>query len=109
MRGPDGAVYEMAKEFVEVVPPERIVFQHQRPIHRFQMTMTFAVEAWKTRLTWIMRFEAAEPAEVRAMIVQANEQNFEPPRGAARRDRVRPTNPQQRTRAWRGARFAILA
>jgi uncharacterized protein YndB with AHSA1/START domain len=78
MHGPDGTAYESATDFIEVVSPERIVFQHLEPIHRFQMTMTFAQEAGKTRLTWRMRFEsAAELERVRAFIPTANEQNFD--------------------------------
>jgi uncharacterized protein YndB with AHSA1/START domain len=78
MHGPEGTDYPSATEFVEVVPPERIVFQHLKPMHRFQMTMTFATEAGQTRLTWRMLFESAEAAEaVRSFVVEANEQNFD--------------------------------
>ena len=42
------------------------------------MTMTFAEEAGRTRLTWRMLFEsAAELERVRAFIPAANEQNFD--------------------------------
>jgi uncharacterized protein YndB with AHSA1/START domain len=78
MRGPDGVEYQMAKDFVEVVKPERIVFQHLGPMHRFRMTMTFAEHSGKTELTWTMRFEsAAEAREARSFIIEANEQNFD--------------------------------
>ena len=78
MRGPDGVEYQMAKDFVEVVRPERIVFQHLGPMHRFRMTMTFAEHSGKTELTWTMRFEsAAEATEARSFIIEANEQNFD--------------------------------
>lgn len=78
MHGPDGADYRNESEFIEVVSPERIVLDHLRPMHRFQMTMTFAEEAGKTRLTWRMRFEsAAELERVRVVVRAANEQNFD--------------------------------
>ena len=78
MHGPDGADYRNASDFIEVVSPERIVLEHLRPMHRFQMTMTFAEEAGKTRLTWRMEFESVvELDRVRAFIPGANEQNFD--------------------------------
>ena len=78
MHGPDGADYRNATDFIEVVRPERIVFLHLRPMHRFQMTMTFAEEAGQTRLTWRMLFEsAAELDKVRQFVPVANEQNFD--------------------------------
>lgn len=78
MHGPDGVEYQMAKDFVEVVKPERIVLQHLRPMHRFRMTMTFAEHSGKTELTWSMLFEsAAELGRVQSLITEANEQNFD--------------------------------
>jgi uncharacterized protein YndB with AHSA1/START domain len=78
MHAPGGAAFENVSEFIEVVTPERIVFRHLEPIHRFRMTMTFVPEAGKTRLTWRMRFEsAAELERVEAFIPPANEQNFD--------------------------------
>jgi uncharacterized protein YndB with AHSA1/START domain len=78
MHGPDGVEYQMAKDFVEVVKPERIVFQHLGHMHRFRMTMTFTELSGKTELTWSMRFEsAAEATEARSFIIEANEQNFD--------------------------------
>ena len=38
MHGPDGVDYQNASDFVEVVKPERIVFQHLRPMHRFRVS-----------------------------------------------------------------------
>ncbi|MEO7911499.1 MAG: SRPBCC family protein [Roseiflexaceae bacterium] len=78
MHGPDGAMYQMAKEFIEVVPAERIILLHPDPQHRFLMTITFAEEADTTRLTWRMRFEsAAEFEKVSGIIPAVNEQNFD--------------------------------
>jgi uncharacterized protein YndB with AHSA1/START domain len=78
MHGPDGAEYQIAKDFVEVVKPERIVLQNLEPTHRFQMTMTFADDSGGTRLTWWMLFESAEDnTKLRSVISEANEQNFD--------------------------------
>ena len=80
MRGPEGAAYEMEKAFVDVSPPERIVVDHLEPaVHRFRMTMTFEEDGpGRTRLRWHMRFEDADEAErVRAVILVANEENFD--------------------------------
>jgi uncharacterized protein YndB with AHSA1/START domain len=78
MHGPDGADYRNESAFIEVVSPERIVLEHLRPMHRFLMTMTFAEEAGKTRLTWRLEFESvAERERVRAFIPAANEQNLD--------------------------------
>jgi uncharacterized protein YndB with AHSA1/START domain len=78
MQAPDGARYENESDFLEVVEPERIVFDHLEPVHRFLMTMTFDEEGGKTRLTWRMRFEsAAEHARVKGFVAAANEENFD--------------------------------
>jgi uncharacterized protein YndB with AHSA1/START domain len=78
MHGPDGTVYELAKDFVEVVRPERIVLQHLQPMHRFRMTMIFTEQSSGTELTWRMLFEATEdPRALERFIVEANEQNFD--------------------------------
>jgi uncharacterized protein YndB with AHSA1/START domain len=78
MHGPDGAEYQIAKEFIEVVEPERIVLQHLEETHRFQMTMTFADDPGGTRLTWWILFESPEEnARLRSVISEANEQNFD--------------------------------
>ena len=78
MHGPEGVDYHNESVFVEVVEPERIVFQHLKPMHRFQMTMTFAEHTGKTTLTWSVLFEsAAECGKVRSFISEANEQNFD--------------------------------
>lgn len=78
MHGPDGTDYHNVSEFVEVVPERRIVFWHGKPVHQFQMTMTFADEAGKTRLTWRMVHDTIEAADqVRAFVPHANEQNFD--------------------------------
>jgi len=78
MHGPDGVEYDLAKDFVEVVKPERIVLQHRDPVHGFRMTMTFAEHSGKTELTWSMLFESgAEAVKVKSFITEANEENFD--------------------------------
>jgi uncharacterized protein YndB with AHSA1/START domain len=78
MHAPDGTDYHNESVFVEVVEPERVVFEHRKPIHSFRMTITFADEGSKTRVTWRMRFETAEEcAKVRTFVGAANEQNFD--------------------------------
>ena len=78
MHGPDGAEYRLLKEFVEVVPPERIVLRQVDVAHGFLMTITLAAEGERTRMTWRMLFDDPEEGErVRSFIGGANEQNFD--------------------------------
>jgi uncharacterized protein YndB with AHSA1/START domain len=78
MHGPDGTTYANESVFTEVVKPGRVVFRHLEPVHAFQMTMTFADEAGKTRVTWQMLFDEAEECErVKPFVAGANEQNFD--------------------------------
>jgi uncharacterized protein YndB with AHSA1/START domain len=77
MHGPDGVDYKNVSEFVEVVPPERIVLRHvSRP--RFEMTITLDDAAGRTRVGWCQLFDtAAECARVKPFAVEANEQNLD--------------------------------
>lgn len=78
MIAPDGTRFENRSRFVALVPPSRIEFLHEDPVHAFRMTLTFAPHAGGTRITWLMRFDdPAEAARVRPFIVPANEQNFD--------------------------------
>lgn len=79
MLAPDGSRHVMEKTFVEVLPNERVVLQHEQPpSHRFLMTITFTDLGPRTYLVWRMRFESAEEATaVRAIVAEANEQNFD--------------------------------
>ncbi|MDZ4287409.1 MAG: SRPBCC family protein [Prosthecobacter sp.] len=78
MHGPDGANYPIHKTFTEVVKPERIVFQHHDPVHRFQMTQIYTAEGARARLTWRMLFESAEEVtKLKTFITSANEENFD--------------------------------
>lgn len=78
MHGPDGMDYHNESEFVEIVKPERIVFDHLKPMHRFRVdTILEEVDA-KTKLTFRMTFDTAEECErVKSFVVEANEQNLD--------------------------------
>jgi uncharacterized protein YndB with AHSA1/START domain len=78
MHGPDGTEYPNESTFLEVVAGTRVVYRHLRPMHRFDMHMSYADEGGGTRLTWRMRFESdAEADRVRALVTPANEQNLD--------------------------------
>jgi uncharacterized protein YndB with AHSA1/START domain len=60
MHGPDGVDYQNKITYVEVVPPERLVYRHGgdkdcEPVN-FEVTVTFADEGGKTRLDMRMVF-----------------------------------------------------
>ena len=65
IHGPDGTNYPNLSTFIEVVPPERIVFSHDggaadRPQAQFESTWTFeALGKDQTRVTIDMRFPTA--------------------------------------------------
>lgn len=78
LHGPDGTDYHNESVFTAIDKPNRIVLDHLRPMHRFQMTMTFTPEGSKTRITWRMCFESAEEvARIIEFIPAANQQNFD--------------------------------
>jgi uncharacterized protein YndB with AHSA1/START domain len=78
MRAPDGAAYPSESVFVEVVPPERIVFRHLSAEHPFEMTITLDDRGDGTLVTWRMRHATAEECDrVRPFVVAGNEQNFD--------------------------------
>ncbi len=63
MHGPDGTDYDNKVVFVEVVKPERLVYNHgggeETATEQFHVTVTFAEEDGKTRLTLRMVFGSA--------------------------------------------------
>jgi uncharacterized protein YndB with AHSA1/START domain len=78
MHGPDGVDFRNESVFVTVNPPERIVYDHLRTMHRFLMEMTYFDHDGKTRITWRQRFESvAEYEKVKTFVIPANEQNFD--------------------------------
>lgn len=91
MHGPDLQNYENEKTFVEIVEPERVVFDHFEPMHGFRMTMQYEPlgNGRYTRLTWRMNFaDSSESKKLRDFITVANEQNFD--RLEARLQNTRP-------------------
>ena len=78
MHGPGGKDYKNESVFIEIVKPERIIFRHLKPVHEFQVTAAFVDHGDKTEVVFCMLFEsAAECAQVKSYVPQANEQNFD--------------------------------
>ena len=77
MHGPDGANYPNESVFVEVVAPERVVFDHLSG-HHFRMTITFAPQGPGTLVGWRQVFDtAAERQRIAKFVLEANEQNLD--------------------------------
>jgi len=60
MHGPDGRDYQNRITFIEIVPPERLVYRHGgdkdvEPVS-FEVRITFSDEGGKTRMHWRMIF-----------------------------------------------------
>jgi uncharacterized protein YndB with AHSA1/START domain len=76
MHGPDSKDYPNHSVFVEIVPNERIVFDHEAP--PFRVVATFAAQGDKTAVVFRMIFESAELcAKIKVFAVDANEENFD--------------------------------
>ena len=58
MDGPDGRDYQNEQVYVEIAEPERLVYRHASD-PQFLMTVTFAEDAGRTKLTARMVFESA--------------------------------------------------
>ena len=74
MRGPDGAVYPMSGQFVEIVPPERLVmtsraFESEEGIFLLEelTTVMFAEHEGKTKLTMQAVITKAAPEAAGAL------------------------------------------
>jgi uncharacterized protein YndB with AHSA1/START domain len=77
MHGPDGRNYRNESVFVEVAPPERIVFEHLSG-HHFLMTITFVAQGDSTLVGWRQVFDtAAECRRIASFVIPANEQNLD--------------------------------
>ena len=63
MHGPDGRDYQNRVTFMEIVPPERIVYRHgggdDVELVQFQQTVIFEDLGGRTRLTWRGVFPSA--------------------------------------------------
>ena len=77
MHSPKGTNYQNHSVFVEVVSPQRIVFDHvSEP--RFQVTATFGAEDGQTQVIFRMRFASVEEFDqLKPLCVLSNEQNFD--------------------------------
>lgn len=77
MHGPGGANYPNESVFIEVVVPERIVFEHMSAPH-FRMTITLGAQGAKTIVGWRQVFDtAAERQRMAKIAIDANEQNLD--------------------------------
>jgi uncharacterized protein YndB with AHSA1/START domain len=66
MHGPDGVDYPNRIEYLEIVRPERLVFDHGGEVKdesEFHVTVTFEEESGKTRLTMRSLFATAAERE----------------------------------------------
>jgi uncharacterized protein YndB with AHSA1/START domain len=62
MHGPDGVDYQNKVVYIEIVKPERLVYSHVSG-PQFHMTVTFAEQGGKTKVTARMLFESAMQRE----------------------------------------------
>ena len=77
MHAPDGTGFPNHSVFIEITPPERIVFDHLSGPH-FRVTTTFAEAAEGSLLTFRMRFDSAEECEaIKRYALEGNEQVFD--------------------------------
>ena len=78
MHGPDGRDFQNKSVFVEIVKPERIVFDHV-VAPRFRATVTFEdLGNGKTKLVWSMLFETAAVYDgVKGFAIEGNKQNLD--------------------------------
>ncbi|HEX5437327.1 MAG TPA: SRPBCC domain-containing protein [Gemmatimonadaceae bacterium] len=72
MHGPDGVDYRNEIVFVEVAPPERLVYDHG-PTPKFRTTVTFSDDSGKTRLTMRMVFMTAADYERAITVFHADQ------------------------------------
>jgi uncharacterized protein YndB with AHSA1/START domain len=77
MHSPNGVDFANHSVFVEMVKPERIVFDHLST-HLFRGVVEFIDEADRTRVVFRMIHDTAENCrKLRPMCIPANEQNFD--------------------------------
>ena len=78
MHGPDGTDYPNESVFLEVVAPERVVFEHLSEGHHFVMTIAFSEHGRQTLVGWRQVFDTADHRErIAKVVVEANEQNLD--------------------------------
>jgi uncharacterized protein YndB with AHSA1/START domain len=77
MHGPDGAGYLNRSEFLEIVPNSVVRIRHINLPH-FELSISLALGAAGTLVTWVGVFENQEFAENRRQFLEAaNEQNLD--------------------------------
>ncbi|HEY0976036.1 MAG TPA: SRPBCC family protein [Flavobacteriales bacterium] len=78
MQGPDGATYPNESRFIEVVPDQRVVFEHLRPMHPFRAEVHFTDAPGGTHIDWRMIHPNKEEHDrVIGFVPQANEENLD--------------------------------
>lgn len=77
MQAPDGTCFPNHSRFLELTPPERIVFDHlSGPL--FQVTVTLEETPAGTLLSFRMRFNSVEECEaIKRYALEGNEQVFD--------------------------------
>jgi len=78
MHGPDGKDFHNESVFGEIVEHEKIVFDHLKPMHKFQVTTTFTDQNGKTKVTFVMLHDTVSECEaVKKFAIEKNEENFD--------------------------------
>jgi len=77
MHGPDGKNYPNENIFAEIEPPTKVVVEHASE-PKYRLTITLALSANGTTVSWAQTFERADIASrIEHIVVPANEQNLE--------------------------------
>jgi uncharacterized protein YndB with AHSA1/START domain len=78
MHGPNDLQFENKSVFVELQKPERIVFDHQKPMHPFRAIVTFEAIGDSTKIIWQMVHDTVEECEkVKSFVIPGNEENLD--------------------------------
>jgi uncharacterized protein YndB with AHSA1/START domain len=72
MHGPDGKDYRNESVFVEIIKPEKIVYDHG-PSPKFRATITFSEQGNKTLMNFTMVFATVEEKEQTVKVFKADE------------------------------------
>jgi uncharacterized protein YndB with AHSA1/START domain len=71
LHGPDGKNYANRSIFKEIIPLEKIVFEHFNP--HFFTTVLFEAEGEETQINWTMLFDTPEMRETIVKVHKAEE------------------------------------
>lgn len=72
MHGPDGTDYKNKSIYKEIVPPERIVYEHLSA-PKFTASITFVEQVERTLLTWHILFQTAASFQQVIKVFKADE------------------------------------